>query len=369
MREYRADHRRLSQPSRTALAEYLISWLDALDVRPNTFKLRRHLIVKHIVPHIGARPLCDLTSDDVRFLLHRWKDDCVGAVTRRTAFITLSTALNVAFREQRIYRNPCDTVSTPKAKRPEIAVLDRSQALILMNAARNAHDRALFALAISTGMREGEIVALWWEDLDLDAGTLTVNKTLTEDLQGSLIRSEPKTSKSRRTLYLPKLAHEALSTLRDQTPGPGFVFTSRDGGPLRKSNFIRRIFKPLLESAELPAVTFHSLRHTANSLLIQAGGDPLAIAGSLGHSDTRMMFERYGHLFGHSAQRVAQIADRVFDDLGPNCRTSVVNAADRFGLPSNVKTRKALRHAGLRLVEMRGLEPPTPYMRSKCSTS
>lgn len=66
-------------------------------------------------------------------------------------------------------------------------------------------------------------------------------------------------------------------------------------------------------------MTFHSLRHTANSLLIEAGEDPLAIAGSLGHSDTRMMFERYGHLFNHTAKRVAQTADRIFAVLEPDC--------------------------------------------------
>ncbi len=369
MREYRARNVGLDARFRAALGDFLMSWLDSLDVRPNTFKLRRHFIQKHIVPHIGARPLCDVTSDDVRFLLRRWRDDCVGAVTQRSAFITLSSALNVAVREEKINRNPCNTVSTPKARRPEIAVLDGAQALRLVNTTRDCREHALLALAVSTGVREGEIFALWWENLDLEAGTLTVEKTLTEDLDGHLIRSEPKTSKSRRIIYLPTIAHDALLALRRESSGTGFVFTSRDGGPLRKSNFIRRVFKPLLKSAGLPPVTFHSLRHTANSLLIEAGEDPLAIAGSLGHSDTRMMFERYGHLFNHTAQRVAQTANRIFDGLDPNCRTIVVNAADRFTKPRAQKTRKALRHTDFPVVEMRGLEPPTPYMRSKCSTS
>ena len=81
-------------------------------------------------------------------------------------------------------------------------------------------------------------------------------------------------------------------------------------------------FKPLLERAGLPDVTFHSLRHTANSLLIEAGEDPLAIAGSLGHADTRMMFERYGHLFDHTARRVADTANRIFDRLEAERRTT-----------------------------------------------
>ena len=138
---------------------------------------------------------------------------------------------------------------------------------------------------------------------------------------------------------------------------------------MRKSNFIRRVFKPLLKQVELPDVTFHSLRHTANSLLIEAGEDPLAIAGSLGHADTRMMFERYGHLFSHSGRRVAKTADQIFAAFEPYCRKIVVNAADRFGKPRKQKRLNSLQNKAFSMVEMRRLELLTPYMRSKCSTS
>ena len=163
---------------------------------------------------------------------------------------------------------------------------------------------------------------------------------------------------------MPGLARKALVALtRERGVKTGFVSPS-DGAPLRKSNFIRRVFKPLLKLAELPDVTFHSLRHTANSLLIEAGEDPLAIAGSLGHADTGMMFERYGHLFNYTGRRVAQTADQIFAALEPSCRNIVVNAADRFGMPRQRKTRKPLRDAGFDVVEMRRLELLTPYMRS-----
>ncbi len=290
-------------------------------VRPNTYKLRKHLINKHIVPHIGARSLVELTSDDIRFLVRRWKDDAVGATTQRTALVALSSALSVALREEKIGRNSCSTVPTPKPKRPEVLVLDGQQVMQLLGAARDVQERALFALAIKTGMRQGEIFALSWADLDFDAGTVSVRATLTEDLDGKLVRSEPKTTKSRRVIYLPALALKALLAHQSERQGErGFVFTAADGPPLRKSNFVWRVFKPLLRQAELPDVTFHSLRHTANSLLIEAGEDPLAIAGSLGNAETRMMFERYGHLFSHSGRRVAKMADEIFAALETNCR-------------------------------------------------
>jgi integrase len=371
MRDYRSEHgTHVEPPAILKLADYLTAWLEALNVRPNTFKLRDHLINKHIVPHIGARQLCDLTSDDVRYLLRRWKDDEVGAVTQRTAFVTLSSALNVALREDKIRRNPCSTVPAPKPPRPEVLVLDGKQAMKLLGAARDTRERALLALAITTGMRQGEIFALSWDDVDLARGVVSVKKTLTEDREGCLVRSEPKTPKSRRVVHLPELASRALIELKGSCNSQGgFVFTSPEGTAIRKSNFLRRIFKPLLKQAKLPNVTFHSLRHTANSLLIEAGEDPLAIAGSLGHADTRMMFERYGHLFNHTAKRVAQTADRIFAALEPNCRTIVVNAASRFGKPRKQKRPNPLQNGRSNVVEMRGLEPLTPYMRSKCSTS
>jgi integrase len=210
-------------------------------------------IRKHIEPHIGARKLSELTSDDVRFLLRRWKDDEVGLVTRRTAFVTLSCALNVAFREDKMARNPCETVPRPKPPRPEVSVRDGKQVMKLLAASRNARDQALLTLAVTTGMRQGEIFALTWDDIELAARTISIKRTLAEDRQGHLVRSEPKTPKSRRIIYLPELARTALTALRAESDSPsGFVFTSAAGTPLRKNNFLKRVFKPLLRRRNCP---------------------------------------------------------------------------------------------------------------------
>jgi len=228
----------------------------------------------------------------------------------------------------------------------------------LLSVAHDPKEHALLALAITTGMRQGELFALYWDDVNLENGTVSIRRTLSEDYEGRLVRAEPKTAKSRRVVFLPQLARRALLAWRQSaSSGQEYVFTSPDGAPLRKTNFIRRSFKPLLEKAQLPMVTFHSLRHTANSLLIEAGEDPLAIAGSLGHADTRMMFERYGHLFSHTAKHVAETADRIFGDLEANCRTIVVHAEDRFTAPRSKRQKKPLRRKAFPLAEMRDSNP------------
>jgi integrase len=114
--------------------------------------------------------------------------------------------------------------------------------------------------------------------------------SLTEDIEHRLVLSEPKTKQGRRRVYLCQLAVDALREHRRASHGD-FVFTTPTGEPLRKSNFIRRDFKPLLKRAGVRTITFHALRHTANTLLLSAGVSPNVMAERLGHSDTRMTLD------------------------------------------------------------------------------
>jgi integrase len=197
-------------------------------------------------------------------------------VTRRTASVTFSCALNVAFSRGQIARNPCETVPPAKPPRPEIPLLDGKQVMKLLAASRSARDRALLTLAVTTGMRQGETFALTWDDLDLAARRIAIKSTLAEDRGGHLVRSEPKTPKSRRVIYLPEIAVGA--------------YGASSGAP----------------------------------------------------------------------SGVAQTADRIFAALVPHCRKcrpSLRTGTER-------KTPNSLQNNAFPLVEMGGLEPPTPYMRS-----
>jgi len=250
-------------------AEYLTQWLadGKGEWRANTYRLRSGTTSRHIVPYIGSRLVADLDVDDVKLLLRKLKEREVGAPTRKQAHATLTAALNVLYRERKLLFNPCSLVRAPRYEPEEKIVLDRDQAMRLI-AKAEGQVLVLIVMAATLAMREGELFGLLWNCVDLKAGTVTIVRQLAEDLDGNLVLSPLKTKASRRTLELPKLARRALQLLRGARrgePGNAFAFTDGEGKPLRKSNFIRRDFKPLLVKAKLPDVAFHSLRHSSNS--------------------------------------------------------------------------------------------------------
>ena len=187
-------------------------------------------------------------------------------------------------------------------------MLDRAQVARLIEAA-DGRVQVLVVMAATLAMREGELFGLLWDCIDLERRTVSVVRQLTEDLEGRPVLSDLKTKASRRTLELPGLAHRALAAWRERREAEGYrgayVFTDSEGTPLRKSNFLRRDFKPLLRRAGLPEVDFRSLRHSSNSFLIEEGADPILIARRNGHASTRMVLDRYGHLFEGARRQAA----------------------------------------------------------------
>lgn len=151
---------------------------------------------------------------------------------------------------------------------------------------------------------------LQWQFVDLPHGRVRVEHSLVEDVNGRLVLAAPKTRCSRRTIDLPEVAVEALTShwSRSDCPKNGWVFPDRKGGPRRKSNLIRRCFKPLLKRAGLPDITFHSLRHIANPVLLAAGESPKVAAERLGHSTTRMTLDVYTHILPTTQRRAIPTA-------------------------------------------------------------
>jgi integrase len=256
------------------------------------------------VPALGNTTLGDLTAQDVqRFLNGRTK---AGLSPRTVQYIRaiLRAALGQALRWGYVERNVAALASPPRQKPKQIVTLSADEAWQLMDATRDDRLGLLFATALYTGMRQGELLGLRWPDVDLDAGTLRVRQAV-QKIDGTWQFVEPKSVNGRRTLPLCQPAIEVLRRQKDSVRAMrehadmawqewGLVFPSALGTPLDSSNVTHHLQRQL-DAAGLPRVTFHALRHTCGSLLHQEGVPARTIMEILGHSQITLRLGTYCH--------------------------------------------------------------------------
>lgn len=198
---------------------------------------------------------------------------------------------------------------------PSKSTLTADQVETLLSTTKDNRLHALYAVAIGTGTRQGEIFGLHWSDIDLAAATIMVRRTLCE-VKGRLFTSEPKTAKGRRRIDLPAIVVAALFEHRKQMLAEGLAaakwgFCNIAGGPLRRSHFHRQHYKPLLKKAKLPYVRFHDLRHTSATLLLAAGVHPKVVQERLGHSQISVTLDTYSHILPSMQVEAAARLDQV----------------------------------------------------------
>jgi len=200
-----------------------------------------------------------------------------------------------------------------------MTTLSEDQARQLLAAAAGDRFEALYVLALATGMRQGELLALKWRDVDLDTGSLQVRTTLQRSDHG-LVFAPPKTAFSRRRVALSKKAREALrlhyanQVVERKQVGPAWedldlVFPNAIGAPIDGTNFSRQSFAALLAKASLPPMRFHDLRHTAATLLLGRGINPKIVSEMLGHARIAITLELYSHVTPHMQQQAADAMD------------------------------------------------------------
>ena len=290
------------------VGEYLTRWLEDSvkgTVRTSTYETTGHMVRPHLVPALGRMKLKDLSPTHVRGFYREKLDSGLSPATVRKMHSVLNKALKQAMLDGLIPRNVCEAVKPPKVERKEITPLDREQARALLEAAAGNRLEALHMLAIHTGMREGELLGLKWEDVDLEKRVLRLRRALIRE-GGKVTLGDLKTPKSRRSVRLTQAAADALrSHLQRQLkeiermgslyqPG-GLVFATESGTLINPSNLRNRSFKPLLKRAGLPDICFHDLRHTCATLLLSQGTHPKLVQELLGHVTIAMTLDTYSH--------------------------------------------------------------------------
>lgn len=237
---------------------------------------------------------------------------------------TLHRALKQAVRWGLVPRNAAAAVDPPRVVTPEMRPLSSAQARTLLATAKGNRLQALFVLAVTTGMRQGELLGLGWEDVDLEARSVRVRRTLTLAKGGPRL-TEPKTKGSRRSIRLTSGAVEALvrHRVRQDSEGAaaggkwnawGFVFCTRRGTPIRRDNLHDKHWKPLLRRAGLPDIRFHDLRHTCATLLLTMSVHPKIVSEMLGHSSIAITLDTYSHVIPGLGEAAANAIEEVLGD-------------------------------------------------------
>jgi integrase len=202
--------------------------------------------------------------------------------------------LNDAVADNLIARNVAEGLKPPKPHKKEINPLTPDQAKTFLQEARKDRFYALYVLAIHYGLRQGELLGLKWDDIDLQNGTLQARRTMSESRVGR-IEERPKNGRGRRIDLSPSVA-EILATHRETQGSGDLVFATRQGTPVNSSNLLRRSFLPLLESCGLPRIRFHDLRHTCATIRFIKGQHPKRMSEILGHSSVSITLDIYSHV-------------------------------------------------------------------------
>lgn len=305
------------------VGEYAERWLStrAAQLRPATAKRYAELIRQHVIPDLGRTPLARLEIGQVNDLLAAKLARGLSPRTVHHVRAVLRTMLNAALKEGLTPRNVAALADPPRVPATERVTLTPEQAQRLVELARQERDGALWVLALTTGARQGELLALRWTDYEPASGVLQINHNL-QRVDGELILSETKTSTSRRTVVLPAIAREALIRQRSAQAADqlragrawandlGLIFTTPAGKP-RDGTVITHQFRLRCRALGLPSMTFHDLRHSAASLLASAGIQPRDVQAQLGHSNVLTTLQTYTHVATGSGVLIAGVMDAI----------------------------------------------------------
>jgi len=311
--------------SRMLLKEYLQTWLEAKRnvVKHTTWSQYESTIRLHISPKLGENKLSDLTSDHIRSFYQQLLQQDVGKRTIEVTHAILHISLGDAEKQRFIHSNPSRSVRAPKYEPPEMKTLAENEITTFLITIHGHPIEALYFMAITTGLRQSELLGLKWSDLDWEKCSLKVLRQLKRGSKRNDYFGSLKTKHSRRTI---KLGQETMRKLEShyskQQKYQGnssweendLIFATKYGTPIRQRNLFTQ-FKSLLQKAGLSDIRFHDLRHTAATIMLNNGIPILTVSRRLGHSKPSITLDVYGHLI---PSMQASIADRIDELISPS---------------------------------------------------
>lgn len=316
------------------VAQYLEHWLSVgIDWASKTATRHRGIVRHQIVPRIGAIPLRKLTPTHIEAfeaalrrdgnVKGRRKGQGLTAQSVLHVHRTLSQALSHAVKTRVLFRNPAEEVKQPRPAKREIVILSKAEVAAVLQDAGPLY--VLVLVAVTTGMRRGELLGLRWFDVDLRASQLRVNQSL-ERVKGQAVFKGPKTKTSCRTITLPTITIEALRQHRASQAEeqlklglkPNLVFAHADGSPLDPDT-VTKSFDKLIAATGVRRITLHGLRHTHISHQLMDGVHIKIVSERAGHANVSTTLATYAaYIPTLQADAAAGVDAWLREELGGN---------------------------------------------------
>ena len=308
----------LVTPSKVTLSQWLSQWLKDYawpNLAPRTAEGYEHMIRKYIIPNLGNHKLTDLKPEHLQQYYSERLANGLGARTVRHHHVTLHIALKTAVKRGMIIRNPADAVDPPHFTRPEMHTISEADLTKFLDAAQETEYYPLFYLALFTGMRRSELLALRWSDVDLILCQAHVTRSLHHLRTGETVFRPTKTIKSRRSVAL---SPSTVQVLRDYKAKQEIAKLydgrlSQNDDPIFPwlPDTVTHAWLKLARKVGLKDVHLHSARHSHASLLLRQGVHPKVVQERLGHSSIQVTLDTYSHV----APGLQEAAARGFDDF------------------------------------------------------
>ena len=312
------------KPGKTTVGDFLERWLGEYvwpNLSPRTAEGYENIMRRHLVPALGSIPLTQLKPEHLQRYYSEKLSGGLSAQTVRHHHTALHKALQTAVEWGMLSRNVADAVRAPRAQRPEMHTLNEDDIQTLLEAAKPTPYYPFFYMALFTGMRRSELLALRWSDVDLLLCQVHITRTLHHLQNGEIVFGAPKTDKGRRMVSLTPSTALVLRAHREKQEATRLML----GGTLQDDDLIFSDFsgKPFLPNAVthawiklvrrngLKGIRLHDCRHTHASLLLKAGVHPKIVQERLGHASIQITLDTYSHV----APGLQEAAAARFDAL------------------------------------------------------
>lgn len=293
----------------------------------STLRSYRYQLDNYIIPSFGTIPIQNLSTMQIQ----KWVNDLskkspvshkpMKARTVKNIFLNLSAAMEQAAKLDMIRKNPCKNVLLPKKSTHLVEVYDEKEIETLISCLKGTDLEVPIMLALSLGLRRGELIALRWENVDLDNGVVHITENRVEGLKGEVITKSPKSQAGIRDIPLsPSLItmlkkHKIKYFEKQLKYGVGknkndYVVCQKNGQPYKPFSFTKK-FRTFLDKNNLRHIRLHDLRHTNASVMLSQGISPKVAQQRLGHSDFSTTMNIYSHVMKSMETEAAQKLDDV----------------------------------------------------------